>query len=422
MYFKFLILKTNIKYNSNINEKNTLFFQNEAVFLFLNDNLANEGYFAIGKKEELEILNHDLSSFDALDNFINIKNKWKFGFLTYDLKNSIEKLESNNKDNLDFPLLYFFIPNTLLRYKNGEFSLIYGNPSYIKEAKEFTTPQHQTLNLNLKPRLNKDEYLSHIHSIKKEIKQGNIYEANFCYEFYETNKAIDPFDVYHNLMPLTNAPFSSFGKFGDKYVISASPERFLKKTGNKLISEPIKGTSKRGRNEKEDLELKQALKSNKKERSENIMIVDLVRNDLSKIAKYDSVKVEELCEIYSFETVHQMISKITCEIDKNISFSDLLKATYPMGSMTGAPKISTMKIIEREEQTKRGLYSGSIGYVSPDNDFDFNVIIRTFLYNEANNYISAMVGGAITDKSNPEEEYKETLIKIEALLKAINNE
>ena len=349
------------------------------------------------------------------------KNEWKFGFLTYDLKNNIEKLDSKNHDNLDFPLLYFFIPKTLLKYKNGKFSLIYGDETLIDDANQFIETQTIDLDLELKPTLNKKEYLAHIKTIKEEIKLGNIYEANFCYEFNLTDETINPFAIYHNLMPLTNAPFSSFGKFNDNYIISASPERFLKKTGNKLISEPIKGTSKRGKNAAEDRLLKLELARNEKERSENIMIVDLIRNDLSRIAKFDSVKVEELCEIYSFDTVHQMISRITCEIEENVSFSDILKATYPMGSMTGAPKIRALKIMEREEQTKRGLYSGSIGYISPTNDFDFNVIIRSFLYNNTNKYLSAMVGGAITDKSNPEDEYKETLTKIEALLKAIKN-
>ena len=389
--------------------------------MFLNDNLKKEGYFAIGEKKGFSVkLNQDLD-FKKLDQFIELENEWKFGFLTYDLKNNIENLSSNNSDALELPLLYFFIPETLLKYKNGKFTLIYGDDTHINDANEFIKKKSFDLNFKLKPSLNKAEYLAHINTIKEEIKLGNIYEVNFCYEYQLKDKEINPFEVFHNLMPLTNAPFSSFGRFDNQYIISASPERFLKKTGNKLISEPIKGTAKRGQNSKEDLKLKLELAANQKERSENIMIVDLVRNDLSRIAKYDSVKVEELCKIYSFDTVHQMISRITCQIEENIPFSDIIKATYPMGSMTGAPKISAMKIIEREEQTKRGLYSGSIGYITPENDFDFNVIIRSFIYNKTTHYTSAMVGGAITDKSIPEEEYKETLTKIEALLKAINN-
>jgi len=383
--------------------------------------LNKDGYFAIGEKKGFTVQKNADLDFEKMDSFISINDEWKFGFLTYDIKNNVENLESNNSDSLDFPLLYFFIPKTLLKYKNGTFSLIYGDESLICEANEFIKKQKTKLTLKLTPIITKKEYLAHVNSIKKEIKFGNIYEANFCYEYRLENQSINPFDVYHNLMPLTNAPFSSFGKFNNKYIISASPERFLQKKGNKLISEPIKGTSKRGKDKEEDLRLKNELVHNEKERSENIMIVDLVRNDLSKIAKFDSVKVEELCKIYSFETVHQMISRITCEEEDNTSFSDIIKATYPMGSMTGAPKVSAMQIIEREEQTKRGLYSGSIGYITPSNDFDFNVIIRSFLYNETNKYTSAMVGGAITDKSNPEEEYSETLTKIEALLKAINN-
>ena len=389
--------------------------------MFLPDHLTGNGYFAIGEKRGLTIVQKEGLDFAKLDDFVATKNEWKFGFLTYDIKNNIEALNSNNSDELNFPLLYFFIPKTLLKYQQGKLELIYGDKAHWKEANRFlkSKPKNLVCNVDFKSKLTKQEYLERINSILKEIKLGNIYEANFCYEYFNKKAEINPFDLYQHLTALTNAPFASFGKFKDKYIISASPERFLKKEGNRLISEPIKGTTKRGKTHQEDLHLKEALRTNEKERSENIMIVDLVRNDLSRIANFNSVKVEELCKIHTFDTVHQMISKITCTINNNIRFSDIIKATYPMGSMTGAPKISAMQIIEREEKTKRGLYSGSVGYITPENDFDFNVIIRTFLYNSSKKYLSAMVGGAITAKSNANDEYKETLIKIEALLKAL---
>lgn len=389
--------------------------------MFLNDCITDSGYFAIGEKKSISVEANLRVDFAKLDQFVEHEGDWKFGFLSYDLKNEFEKLSSNNKDELNFPKLYFFVPKTLLTYEKGVFKLVYGEKKYIAEAKTFleakTFPEWNNVVLN--STLSKDKYLSKIDKLQEEIRKGNSYEINFCYEFFAQEAIINPFKLYNRLLQNAKAPFSSFGKFNDKYVISASPERFLKKEGNKLISQPIKGTAKRGRTKKDDLELKKDLESNEKERAENVMIVDLVRNDFSRIAQFDSVNVEELCKVYSFKTVHQMISTVSCQLKDAIRFSDILKATFPMGSMTGAPKVSSMQIIEREEETKRGLYSGSIGYVSPNGDFDFNVVIRTFLYNSTKKYLSAMVGGAITAKSSPESEYEETLIKISALLKSL---
>lgn len=421
MFVKKNILRANIKYYSNKNESSQQFFENVDSFLFVNDCIKKSGYFAIGAKASISVdLNANIN-FEELDLFINKENEWKFGFLSYDIKNEIEDLQSDNNDALGFPILNFFIPETLLEYKNGLFTVVYGNPKYLIDA-EALLNAHQVDDfeeVDLKSSLTKDQYLKKIELLQNEIKAGNIYEVNFCYEFFADKITINPLALYKRLMFNSNAPFSSFGKFDDKYIISASPERFMKKTGDKLISQPIKGTAKRGETKEEDENLKNELAINEKERSENIMIVDLVRNDFSKIANFDSVLVEELCKIYTFKTVHQMISTIACELKANVSFSDILKATFPMGSMTGAPKISAMQLIEQEEETKRGLYSGSVGFVKPNGDFDFNVIIRSFLYNKTNKYLSAMVGGAITAKSSPVLEYEETLIKVSALLKSL---
>ena len=397
------------------------FFQNETSFLFLNDCITSSGYLAIGEKKSISVDFNERVNFLRLDQFIEEKGAWKFGFISYDLKNDIEKLSSSNKDNLKFPKLYFFIPKTLLRYEKGRFELVYGEEKYIIEAEAFleSNSLEKWDDFELKPTLSKEEYLSKINKLQGEIRQGNSYEVNFCYEFCAKEVNINPFTLYKRLLQNAKAPFSSFGKFNDKYVISASPERFLKKERKKLISQPIKGTAKRGLNKSEDIRLKNQLGKDEKERAENVMIVDLVRNDFSRIAEFDSVNVEELCKVYSFKTVHQMISTISCQLKGSIRFSDILKACFPMGSMTGAPKISSMQLIEGEEKTRRGLYSGSIGYITPEGDFDLNVVIRTFLYNETKKYLSAMVGGAITAKSSPLAEYEETLIKISALLKSL---
>jgi para-aminobenzoate synthetase component 1 len=253
------------------------------------------------------------------------------------------------------------------------------------------------------------------------IHKGDIYEANFCQEFYLENTVIDPEKTFIHLNDISKTPFTTFLKFDNHYLLSASPERYIKKTGSKIISQPIKGTAKRNKNKKEDDQLIKALENDQKERAENIMITDLVRNDLSKFANKGTVKVEELCKVYTFEQVHQLITTITCEVDETISPVKIIKKTFPMGSMTGAPKISAMKIIEELEDTKRGLYSGAVGYFTPGNDFDFNVIIRSILYNSENKYVSFSVGGAITAKSIPENEYEECLLKAKAMREVLEN-
>jgi para-aminobenzoate synthetase component 1 len=250
--------------------------------------------------------------------------------------------------------------------------------------------------------------LAHIH-------RGNIYEANFCQEFYAENLSIDALKIYTKLNQISKPPFATYVKLFDKYIMCASPERYLKKIGAKLISQPIKGTAPRSKDSEIDEKLKINLQKDEKERSENVMIVDLVRNDLSKSAEKGSVVVEELCEVYSFEQVHQMISTITSKVSSEIHPVRLLKETFPMGSMTGAPKYAAMQIIEELESFKRGVYSGAVGYFTPDSDFDFNVVIRSILYNESKRYVSYAVGSAITAKSVAEKEYQECVLKAKAM-------
>jgi para-aminobenzoate synthetase component 1 len=232
---------------------------------------------------------------------------------------------------------------------------------------------------------------------------------------------LNPVETYLRLSEISSAPFGAYYKLNDKYLLCSSPERFMKKAGNKLISQPIKGTIKRGGTDEEDIELKHSLLNDVKERAENVMIVDLVRNDLAKSCRPGSVKVEELFGIYTYPTVHQMISTVTGELDEQTHFIDALRNAFPMGSMTGAPKIEVMKLIEYYETTKRGLFSGSVGYITPDGDFDFNVVIRSLFYNEANKYLSYSTGGAITYDSIPEKEYEECMLKAKGIMKALGS-
>lgn len=358
----------------------------------------------------------------------NVKD-WIFGYLTYDLKNDVEALKSHNFDGLGFPDLYFFQPKKLFFIKGETLEIQY--LSYVndeikddlKAIKTSNNPIIQQSNnpVRIKLRIHKDEYFEKINTMLAHIHRGDIYEANFCQEFYAENTEINPLETYKKLNRISNPPFATFLKCFDKYLLSASPERYLKKDGQSVISQPIKGTAKRSENLDEDALLTANLLQDEKERSENIMIVDLVRNDLSKTALRGSVTVEELCEIYTFDQVHHMISTVTSKVETTTHSVDIIKSTFPMGSMTGAPKISAMKIIEDLEETKRGLYSGAVGYFSPENDFDFNVVIRSILYNKTKKYISYSVGGAITSKSDPLKEYEECLVKAKAMRTVLEN-
>ena len=394
-------------------------------FTYFNSN-DGTGLFGFGTIDYLEFKVSD--DLELIQSFIDkYKSNYIFSNLSFDLKNKVENLTSDNPDNLSFPLATFWIPKTVVKIENGKLSFVQGTDTtenrhriltFLAKEKESLQINHST---ELRPRTSKKDYLEHVNQLKKEIQYGNIYEVNYCQEFYAENyNLIDGEALYFKLNKLTQAPFSSYIRLNNFELFCGSPERFIKKRNSKIISQPIKGTKKRGSSQEEDELLKANLLSDPKERSENVMIVDLVRNDLSKIALKNSVKVDELFGIYSFKTVHQMISTISCEIPKEVNFIAILKALFPMGSMTGAPKISALKLIEKHEEFKRGIYSGAMGYFSPNGDFDFNVVIRTLVYNSSNNYLSCSVGGAITIQSNPEAEYDECFTKIQSILNAIN--
>jgi para-aminobenzoate synthetase component 1 len=371
-------------------------------------------------------------AFNRLEEYQSSTNDWIFGYLTYDLKNTTEILKSENYDGLDFPDLYFFQPKKLFLIKDNAVEIQYLKmvDDDIKTDLELidstvtsstsTAPSkgcvEKALNpIKIKLRIHKDDYFNKVSKMLDHIQRGDIYEANFCQEFYAENSEINPLETFKKLNEISKPPFATFLKLKDKFLLSASPERYIKKNGQTVISQPIKGTAKRSENKEEDSKLAEELSKDEKERSENIMIVDLVRNDLSHTATKGSVNVEELCKVYSFLQVHQMISTISSKVTEDTKPVEILKTTFPMGSMTGAPKISAMKIIEDIEETKRGLYSGSVGYFTPNGDFDFNVIIRSILYNASKKYISYSVGSAITSKSDPLKEYEECLIKAKAM-------
>ncbi len=365
-------------------------------------------------------------SLEKLDHFLSEANDWIFGHISYDLKNEIEDLYSSNPDGIDFPILSFFVPEVVFIISKTELKIGVFPPNdpdflYKQILSGFFSEEIYPVPI-LKSRFSRDGYIETVQKLQDHILKGDCYEINFCQEFYATNTIIDPVAVHKNLNKISPNPFSAFYKYFDKFLMCASPERFLKKKGGAIISQPIKGTARRIEADKvaDDLQ-KKSLSQNEKERSENIMIVDMVRNDLAKICSEGSVKVEDYLGVYTFPQVHQMISTISGILKEGIKSSEILNATFPMGSMTGAPKKRVMQLIEQYEKTKRGLFSGSVGYIDPEGNFDFNVVIRSIQYNASTNYLSVMAGSAITYNSVAENEYEECLLKISAMKKALGN-
>ena len=364
--------------------------------------------------------------FNDLLEFQNAHHTWLFGYLSYDLKNEIEDLKSRNDDLLAQPLAQFVEPQIVITIKGNKMNVITIDEQLLPQIITATI-QQQSVEINeiypssqIHHKTSKGSYIKAFEQFQQQIAYGNIYEVNYCIAFETEILHQNLIGLYSALNKISKAPFSAFVKVGNAVIISASPERFIKKEGNKLISQPIKGTAKRGQNTTEDEQQKNYLLHNAKERSENVMITDLVRNDLSKQAARNSVKVEELFGIYTFKQVHQMISTVTAKLNKESNFINAMKDAFPMGSMTGAPKIMAMKLIEQHEQMKRGLYSGTLGYIDPSNNYDFNVLIRSVIINKTTGKAQFCVGSAITAQANANDEYQECLLKANALFKVLS--
>ncbi len=380
---------------------------------------------AVGERSRLDAeAGH---AFKLLKEFSREQDDWLFGHFSFDLKSETEGSVSSLPDFIQFPDLFFFVPEIIVLLRDHEMQIgLFGNHheqvlndirqgSFISEIKPVATAVIQK-------RIYKDHYIQILERLRQHILRGDCYEINFCQEFFAENIDLNPLDLYQALNRISPSPFSAFYRVGQKFLLCASPERYLKRKGDLILSQPIKGTAARDReNVQHDEALKADLASSEKDRAENVMVVDLVRNDLSKICETNSVKVAELFGIYSFAQVHQMISTIVGKPLAHLHWSEMVAGTFPMGSMTGAPKKRVLSLIEQYEKTKRGLFSGALGYVKPNHDFDFNVVIRSLLYNSQSRYLSYFAGSGITVNSDPEKEYEECLIKVAAFEKIIKN-
>ncbi len=394
------------------------------VFLFLEGGGRGDPYTAFDWALALDPQSHLRcfavgGVFDKLVDYQQRNGDWLFGHLSYDLKNELEPLRSSHGDRIGFPESFFFQPKKLLLKKGDQLAFHYLNKGQIKAdcnaIRHITlAPEQRGTDPKLRFTLQRDAYCKRVEQLQKHMYRGDFYEVNFCLEL-ATKGRVDALHTYLRLQRLSKAPFSAFYALGHLRALCSSPERYLCKRGDQITSQPIKGTAPRGLNARVDRQVRAALQNSIKEQAENNMIVDLVRDDLSKIAADGSVKVVELRKVYSFPQVHQMISTISCRLAAGCNWAAALKASFPMGSMTGAPKVSALKAIEATENFKRGLYSGAIGYINPQGDFDFNAVIRTLQYNSKNAGLSYPVGGAITLGSNAEKEYEECLTKSSAI-------
>ena len=377
---------------------------------------SQECLIAAGIKNSIS--GNDVDALERLQQAID-KSTWLFGHLGYELNIGNRPVSSSFPDHIGFPDLYFFEPEIILRFDEREMTIQAANPAKVFDeimSMPVIRAGQNSNKVSIQSRITKEEYIDIIEKLRKHILRGDCYEINFCQEFFIEELLLDPVQVYNQLSEISPNPFSALYRINDRWLICASPERFLKKEGNRIISQPIKGTSKRIEgNAETDLRSKEQLHLSQKDRSENVMVVDLVRNDLARICKEGTVKVDELYGVYSFPQVHQMISTVSGELSPGCSFADIIRATFPMGSMTGAPKKKVMELIVTYEKSKRGIFSGALGYISPEGDFDFNVVIRSILYNVATGYVSFLAGSGITFYSNAQDEWTECMLKAEAI-------
>ncbi|MVT11927.1 aminodeoxychorismate synthase component I [Chitinophaga sp. ysch24] len=369
------------------------------------------------------------NAFPALQQFHDQHRDWLFGHLAYDLKNeTFPILHSDNKDGLHFPDLFFFRPRVVMLLQQDHVKIGGWNMDAADAEKVYTqcislTSQvvpHTPIGA-LNAHLDRQQYLHAVKQLQWHIHRGDCYEVNFCRENFIEDINVHPLTLFSRLNALSPSPFAAYYRADHLYMACSSPERFMQKKGPLVISQPIKGTIRRDADAATDALRREELFRNSKERAENVMVVDLVRNDLAHTATRGSVQVAELFGIYSFAQVHHMISTVTATPDPALPFTEVIRQAFPMGSMTGAPKLRVLQLIEEYEQSRRGLFSGALGYITPEADFDFNVVIRSILYNAGRKYLSFQTGSAITSYADPEREWEECLLKAEAMKKILES-
>lgn len=403
----------------------------ESHFVWLDSNAHPDlegGYDWIGGGGCIRECTPEKNVFGNLRESFGTKGFWRFGRLAYDVKNDLENLHSSLPDRMKWPITRFFEPDWVI-FRRGDSIFLDLHPqsqwtmeSWVSRflmANEVPLLKHEPVHLI--SGTSREEYVEAASQLMKHIQRGDIYEVNYCIEYFAESAQIDPVQTHLDLMKKGAPPMSALWHTHDEWILSMSPERYLRKRGSEIVSQPIKGTARKSADPKEDAQIAKALSSDPKERAENVMIVDLVRNDLSRVARRGTVNVKELFGIHSFRTVHQMISTVSAQLKEDADVWDALSVSYPMGSMTGAPKIRAMELIEDIENHCRGMYSGSIGYIDPNGDADFNVIIRSVLWDPSKSTLSVSVGSALTSAAKPEQEWAECGLKLQAIQEVLQH-
>ncbi|MCT8978068.1 aminodeoxychorismate synthase component I [Clostridium sp. CX1] len=352
------------------------------------------------------------------------------GYFSYDLGRSIERIPSMSKEEIKIPDCYFYFYDNAVIVDNLQKKIYITAVGILKEKNESINDikgrilaGKRVQYVDLQERTTKfysnfeeDEYIDTVEKVRQYIRNGDIYITNLTQRFScETRRS--PYEVYRDLRHINPAPFAAFINVEDFSIVSSSPERFLEVRNNMVETRPIKGTRPRGKNNEEDLKNKVELMNSEKDKAELLMIVDLERNDLSKVCKPNSVKVTELFKLEQYSTVFHLVSTVVGELKDKYTALDCIKACFPGGSITGAPKIRSMEIIEELEETRRNIYTGAIGYLGFDGNADLNIVIRTILMKDGKAYFG--VGGGITWESIKEAEYEETIDKAKALMRVL---
>lgn len=347
-----------------------------------------------------------------------------FGHSGYDAKNDYEALTSRHASTDGFPLRNWWNARHVVVLRK-DMAVLRSTASHIEEGREMlfrllaTPPLPAPLpTVEWIRDTEREEYLERLSVLMAHIRRGDIYEVNYCTRRSAVLPGFDPYAAFARLLAHTDAPFAGFLRNGHRFALCASPERFLRLEGDRVITQPIKGTRPRHAEPHKDKALAEELAADPKERSEHVMAVDVARNDLGRVAVQGSVHMQELCAVKSYATVHQLVSTVAARLKPGITPADLLRATFPMASMTGAPKIRAMQVIDAMEGMGRGLYSGTMGYFLPDGTADLNVVIRTLTYDARTGAAALITGGAITAASVPEAEWEECEVKARSVLNA----
>ena len=386
--------------------------------------------------EILEITDKNANkTLEIIQNKLNRKNLAHFFTISYDFGLKLENINKGEKEFSAFhePDIFLAVFDCLIihDYNSGE-TYLKGNEKKFDKIEKILTRENKRFDFNLvgnskiSSNFTRKKYVETVEKIQEYIKRGDTYQTNLTQQFRaELPEHLSAQKVFRHLRKTHPAPFAAFFKRENDFVVSISPERFLKiqrpktKDQKPIISvNPIKGTRRRGENSEEDLRLKNELLTSEKDRAENTMIVDLMRNDIGKICKFGTVKVEKLCDLETHPTLFHLVSTVRGELGENVNFTDILKAVFPCGSITGAPKHRTMRIIDELETANRGLSMGAIGFSDFNKNFDLNVAIRTIVVR--GNEAIFNVGGGIVIDSVPELEYEESLLKAKAIFKALN--